>query len=926
MFANHWYYRMVLIIGLLVPGAVLSAVATAQDYLEDALTLFDKGEYNAALIQLKNVLLLEPDNAGAYLLLGKAHLERGDAASAEREISRARDLDLDAAEWMAPLGRAWLLLGRNDELLKELTPEERFPDTVRADILQLQGQAHLAKRQFREADDKFFAVLVLQPGNPEALLGRARIAYHRQEREKASELIEEALQRDPRNADAWMMKGGLLSGAGDQKGAISAYRRALDIDPEMSAARAGKTAAHIALGEYAPALAEIAAIRGRYPDNYMAHYLEALVHFRKQDMNRALTSIHNALGAAPRHLPSQLLAGSIYYRKGQYRQAEEYLRKYWNARPGEIQATRLLAVSLVKTGQAEDAITVLEKGVEIEPDDAQMLAILGSLYTRTGQANKGLDYLERATAAAPDSGAILTELAIGHLATGDAGQAVTELQGAVELGDEFIQADTLLVLMHLKRGNTGDALRSAEHFVSNHPDNAVARNLLGSAYLAKRDYPAARAAFEQALALDDALVPALLSLAGIDQLQGDRTSAEQRYRAVLKQDEGNLKALLALGKLAVEQDDKAAAKDFLLQARGSHPDAIKPALLLVELYRQDQDIKRALDLARSVGKAHPRNPGVLKVLARAQIDAGEIDAAITSLRTLTEVAPLSAQAHYQIALLYLRQKNRAATRESLERAIALQADYPSAQLALGRFEIVGKNYAVAQKIAEALQQAHPQAAGGHALEGDILAAQGQNKPALAAYRKAYGLKPSARFAINIFNMQRRAGEGKQASDTLQKWLKDHPGDNATRMVLATHLQQQKRLDEATTEYLAILGQDPDNITALSNLAWLYQKQGSDKGIAYAEQAYELAPQRAEVIDILGWLLVQNGQHQRGLVLLQEAATLAPREAGIRYHMAAALVKVGRTEEARKELERLLGGKDFPAAGEARSLLERLRRP
>jgi Flp pilus assembly protein TadD len=115
MFANHWCYRMALVIGLLVTGPVFSAVATAQDYLEDARTLFDKGEYNAVVIQLKNVLLLEPDNAGAYLLLGKVHLESGDAASAEREISRARDLGLDAAEWMAPLGRAWLLLGRNDE-------------------------------------------------------------------------------------------------------------------------------------------------------------------------------------------------------------------------------------------------------------------------------------------------------------------------------------------------------------------------------------------------------------------------------------------------------------------------------------------------------------------------------------------------------------------------------------------------------------------------------------------------------------------------------------------------------------------------------------------------------------------------------------------------------------------------------------------
>ena len=107
MFANHWYYRMVLIIGLLVPGPVFSVAATAQDYLADARTLIEKAEYDAAVIQLKNVLLLEPDNAGAHLLLGKTYLESGDAALAEKEISRARDLGLDAVEWQAPLGRAY---------------------------------------------------------------------------------------------------------------------------------------------------------------------------------------------------------------------------------------------------------------------------------------------------------------------------------------------------------------------------------------------------------------------------------------------------------------------------------------------------------------------------------------------------------------------------------------------------------------------------------------------------------------------------------------------------------------------------------------------------------------------------------------------------------------------------------------------------
>ena len=254
----------------------------------------------------------------------------------------------------------------------------------------------------------------------------------------------------------------------------------------------------------------------------------------------------------------------------------------------------------------------------------------------------------------------------------------------------------------------------------------------------------------------------------------------------------------------------------------------------------------------------------------------------------------------------------------------MRPDYPAAQLALGRLEIVEKDYVAAQGIATALQQAHPQAAYGYELEGDILAAQGHFRQAALIYEKAYKLQASARLAIGLFNTSRLTGEGDKAIATLQHWLKQQPGDITIRMTLATYLQQQGRREEAIAQYLVILSQDPDNLTALNNVAWLYQQQGSDQGIAYAEQAYELFPQRPEVIDTLGWLLLQNGDHQRGLILLQEAVTKAPHNAEIRYHMAVALAEVGRSDEARRELERILNkDKGFSRADEARELLSRL---
>ena len=72
------------------------------------------------------------------------------------------------------------------------------------------------------------------------------------------------------------------------------------------------------------------------------------------------------------------------------------------------------------------------------------------------------------------------------------------------------------------------------------------------------------------------------------------------------------------------------------------------------------------------------------------------------------------------------------------------------------------------------------------------------------------------------------------------------------------------------------------------------------------------------------LLVQYGEAERGLVLLQEASVKAPHVDTIRYHMAVALDKNGHHEEARKVLARLMkSGESFSDYNEAKALHDSL---
>jgi len=901
------------------------AAATAAEYLEAANDYYEKHEYDAAVIQLKNALLLEPDNAGTHLLLGKTYLESGDAVSAEKEILRARDLGVDAAEWMVPLGRTYLQLGRYDGVISDLAVDDSYPGRLRAEIYRIQGNAYLASRRLQAADEKFSAALKLESNNVEAMLGKARVAHLTRDTGGALKHAENALSLEPGNTDAWSLKGELLREQGELERALSAFQNALDIDPGNIPARLGKAATLILLGEPKKALEEVESLPEGYQNLYLANYLKALAMYQQQVVEQAKESLLMALKQNPEHLPSHLLIGRIYYQQGRFGEAEVHFRKYVSSSPANSLATRMLAATLLKLKQPQDAIEVLEHGLPFAREDAAYLALMGSVYLQNQEPARGLEYLERSLEYAPDVPAVRTQLALGQLRQGDYNRATRELQAAVELEQGMLQADVLLVLMYLKQQEYDKAIEAAGNFAERFPDKPLPWNLQGSAYLGQQDYKSARVAFEHAYKLDPEFSTALVNLASLDMLEGKPESARRNYRKVLQIDEGNLKALMALTQLAVATGETEEAAAWLEQARSSNPGAVKPSILLVRLYLQQQETDKALDIARQLELSQPKNPEVLKTLALAQAEAGNDKEAVDTLRTLVNVSTNPAEAHYMLGIIYLKQQKPDSARQSLLRAIGIKDDYPDAQLALAKIHIREKKFPAAQAIADQIKQRHPEASWGYELDGDIRAAGRRLAEAARSYAIAYDKAASRQLALKIYQIYANNRDTGAAIDVLRQWLEAHPEDSLTRIKLATYMHQTGHKQEAVDEYLGVIQREPRNVNALNNLAWLYEELGSEEGLAYAERAYELAAHRPKIIDTLGWLLVQNGENRRGLLLLQEAVTRAPHLPEIRFHMAVAMVKAGRGDEARRELERLLRSEDtFPSSEEARKLLDEIK--
>jgi putative PEP-CTERM system TPR-repeat lipoprotein len=315
---------------------------------------------------------------------------------------------------------------------------------------------------------------------------------------------------------------------------------------------------------------------------------------------------------------------------------------------------------------------------------------------------------------------------------------------------------------------------------------------------------------------------------------------------------------------------------------------------------------------------------MMDLLGQAQLANDDAQGALDSYSKLVNMAPASALAQMRLAQVQGILKNDAGAAESLKKANALAPKMMQARVAQVEVATRRGRHDEALTLVRQMQQDAPGSPIGFLLEGDLQ--QAQKKPALAvaAYDKAFAITKSSAVLLRSVQTLRQMGKEAEATARVAQWAKAHPEDMQVAMYMAESHLAAKDFKSAATLLEAIVKRAPENGAALNNLAWAYQQQKDPRALATAEQAFKVAGSNAAVMDTLGWMLVEQGNIQRGLPLLQKAAATPAATAEIRYHLAVALHKSGDKTGARKELETLLAqNKPFAQSEEARSLLKTL---
>ena len=384
--------------------------------------------------------------------------------------------------------------------------------------------------------------------------------------------------------------------------------------------------------------------------------------------------------------------------------------------------------------------------------------------------------------------------------------------------------------------------------------------------------------------------------------------------------------MLQLAALEAREKNGKAMVAWLQQAIDKHPTVLEPRLMLARYYLASGQADQVTPLFVSLNELQRRSRPVLELTALAQLAGQEPSTAQATLEQLIASNPNTAHYHYLLAVAAGGAGDQKKVREELSQAHQLNNKHILTLVALARLALAEQADKDFEQYLETLVQLAPDAPDVLRLRAIAAQRAGNTAEALALATRAFAASPTTQTLLELVAYQKLAGQNDEAKQSLQQWIAEHPNDVAVRLTLANDLQIDNDLQGAQAQYTAVVAVDPDNVTALNNLAWNLRLEDPGLALEYIRRAAQAAPDRAEVLDTLALIEHLNGEHRLAYRNVQRALAVAPGHPSMRYHKAMIEATLGEKQKAIITLEALLanGAGEFPERVEAKILLDSLR--
>ena len=614
-------------------------------HFEKAKEYIAKNELRKAVIELKNVVQLDPNDVAAYVELGEAYLKLKEPREAFQAYSRA--------------------VSANPENLKAQ--------------LKL-GQMLLLGRQTDEAKKKAEMILAKSPDNVEALSLLSGVQVQERDLDGAIKTLEKAASVNPNHFHTQLSLGRLLLLKGEPGKAEEAYLKAIALDPasgvpyiELSRIYAGK-------GELDKAEAELERMIQSAGSSYETLHVLALFYESTKKFEQAEKTYLQAVTLAPQEdvIPLMNLAG-YYKRTKSYDRALEAMQKAAEIKKDDPNVLFDMAELQFDFNKVKEAEATVDKALEKEKGHVDANLLKGRIFlTRRdfGSALERFDVVVRESSRNPMAHYFR---ALSHIGKGDPKMGQQDLLKAVEFNPGLLDARLILAELYLNERNADLARQQIEAALKIAPRNTRVLMHQGSLKVLEKDLKGAEEVYGRIVQADANYAPAYVQLGLIYNFTNRQPEALKSFNKALALNPHQTDALA----LAVELNVRDKKYDEALKVCEDHRKKVEdsPAsLALIEylegnIFLAKKDSKAAQGRFKKAIETEPNNPAAYVALAGIYAREKRFDEAIKEYEAVIAKNPKYLAGYMAVGTIYDLKGDGQKAETYYRKALAIKKDF-----------------------------------------------------------------------------------------------------------------------------------------------------------------------------------------------------------------------------------------------------------
>ena len=727
---------IVAVVGVGVTVYLRVSAPTKEDYLERGNARVKDGQPAEATIEYRNALRLDPSYVEARHRLADAYLQAGQLVNAMGEYIRTADVQ---------------------------------PTNT---VAQLQAiKFLLLARRFEDARERATTVLKNEPQNVEAQIAKAMATARIVDLDNGLFELRNALSLNPSDPRSHILLGVMEGGSGNLKEAEAAFKHAVELAPKSVNAVQALATFYWRTGrlkETEQLLRKAVTMDPSLPESHRRLATLLVATNRAAEAEAPLKAVAEATKA----VEAQLALGDYYFNQSRDAEAITVFERAARHAAGFASAKIRLARILYIGRKPDDAHKALSDALSREPNNTEALMLRAQFQMAENNTSAALKTAQDAVAGAPGSAIARTLLAEVLSSRSQFEDAIASFNEAIRLNPVLEPAKMSLLYLELQRGDirraeelANEALRENSFSVpvrlaraqvnalkgapdlairdlnlvlANYPDHALALARLGEVHLRRRNFAAARAAFDKAGAADPRLFEALRGRVNLAMME-----------------------------------KRAADANALVEARlARSPEDVDTLMLGARIYAAQGNFDRQETALMKVIEVQPGNMSALAVLANLYVDLNKLDSALVRYQELSS-GPMAVGAQTMLGLIYQTQNKPLEARAVFEKLLAAKPDtHVAANNLAWIYAETGGNLDGALQLAQDAVRMNPGSADYNDTLGWIYLKKDLASPAIAAFQTALRARPqSPEFHYHLGLAYRKADQPERAIQELQTALR-----------------------------------------------------------------------------------------------------------------------------------------------------------